>query len=297
MKTKIIPIVMFVVTSLWSYSQTFHSDLWVDSKHTFSYDHGISREHLTFVIDLINLKISIHSEKTFQESKNIDLIHLDSRIAIEEDGQHFRKSKYQIGYNGDLFFYIEDYRTIHSNLLMDKYNKVFGLEVIKNGETTSLIAVYITEKETAIKYSPNTLWCQYQQSYISDYRVEVVGENKTGDTKRNKVLIEIDTVNHYSSINNQNGKRFSFIREGITDFLGSKWKLRKYRYEDSPGDFLTILETETPVKVEDVLYNKIFNLTTKDTATNKRISSTDLYVGNSPKKDEGQNQYFEKPDE
>jgi hypothetical protein len=279
---------MFLLTFIFSYSQTFHSELQVDAVNNLNYTHGVMRETVTFTIDLIKLKFSITS--SFLSLQNLDLILLDARFDMDDNVQ-FKKSKYEIQNKGNslgMYLYIEDHKDVKDELIVGKYNKGFTIELIKDGKQTSLLGCYIKELDLPIKYDPKTLWCQYQP-YISNYRVESTGESEQGDIKRTKILIEIDSINHYFSINDQQRHKLTFIEKGEKEFLGNWWKFIKYRNEDYQSEFLTIYETDKPYNIGNSQYLKIFNFLTMDTSTNKKTSSTDLYISNSPDNDEDQN--------
>jgi hypothetical protein len=285
MKTKTFIIVFFLFTSILTYSQTFHSDIQIDAEKSWTYSHGINRESVTLIIDLIKSKFSITS--SFLTAQNLDLILLDARVENDENGQ-FKKSKYEIQNKGNsfgMYLYIEDNKNVKSELIVGKYNKGFALQLIKDGKQTSFLACYIKELDLLIKYDPKTFWCHYNKSYTSNYRVEGV---ETGEIKRTKVLIEIDTVNNYFSLNNQMGHKFTFVSKGESKFLERIWKFNKYQIEGSEGEFLFIFETDPPLTVENSLYYKIYSIKTIDPSTNKITSNIDLFVSNSPETDEGQ---------
>ena len=275
MKTKTLLIALFLIECIVSNSQTYHSNLWVDRERTFSYDQGISREPLTFVVDLIKLKLSMHSEKKdFLNFQNLNLNHIDSWIEIGEDGQPFRKSKYEIGTTGKLFYYIEDYRTEQSTPL-GKYKICFGIQDSEDGVTKSELAIYINEKQTPIKYNPKTIWANYQ-TFVSNYRVEGVEkiEGKTSD-----ITIGIDLINNCLSLGRMEGGKFTFIKNDIIVFKDRHWRYSKYLLE-SQVDFLEIFEADTAIEQDNHNYSKVFVFSKQDTLTKKVIDKIQFCVDN-----------------
>jgi D-Tyr-tRNAtyr deacylase len=288
MKTITFFIALFLFSGIVSKSQTYHSDIQVDSKNTFNISRGISRGNITFVIDLVKLKFSIKS--SFLTLENRDITHLDSRVMFDENGQRLLRSKYQV--TDGFYLYIEEYKTEQSNLLV-KFNKVFGLELISDGVTKSFMACYITERQPTIKYDTKIPFANYQQ-YISNYRIEVDEAEKV-EYKRTDVLIEIDTVSQFVSFNNQARRKLTFIKRGETEYLGGLWKFTKNQIEESEVEFLNIFKTEIPVKIGNLYYDKIYTIETIDLISSKTTSSLSLFVSTSAAQKEGQ-QYFEEPD-
>jgi hypothetical protein len=223
---------------------------------------------------------------TFQ---NYDLILWDARVANDDKGQRYSKSKYEVLNNGSpfgLYLYIEDFKNVKSEMIVGSYNKSFTLELQKEGKQTLLLGCIIKELDLPIKYDPKTIWCHYYNSYTSNYRLEGVDNI---ETKRTKVVIDIDTVNNYFSLNSYKSWRLTFIEKGETEYLGNLWRYSKNQFGESANDFLTIYDTDVPVTVDNIRCKKIFSITTIDPSTKKKTFENVYYVDTSPTTDEEKN--------
>jgi hypothetical protein len=285
MKTITFFIALFLFSGIVSKAQTYHSSLQIDAEKTFNISKGISRENITFTVDLLKLKFSIKSSFLTFEDKYIT--HLDSRFEINKNGERVLRSEYKVieGFN----LYIEEYTSEQSEIIV-KYSKIFALELMSDGVRKSFMVCYITERQPSIKYDPNTPFANYQ-IYKSDYRVEGV-ENL--ETKRTEVIIKIDTTNNYFALNGQRRYGYTYVKSGEITFLEKQWNFNKYQLEGSGNEFLTIYSTETPANRNVSLYNKIIVIETVDLTSNKTTSKAEMYVNTSPPINNGQ--YYEEPD-
>lgn len=279
MKTNILVCSVVLLTSLSSFSQTFHSDVQIDPEKAWTYSKGISRERLTFIVDLIKNELSVPSLNI----TNAKIQLLDSRVIPDEKGK-FKKSKYSFWKSNTSvgYFYIEDYAIVRNELIIGKFNKSFTLQLIKDGKQTSLLACSIKETDLPIKYNPKTTWCQYNQSFNTNYNITYhpLTENQNGEWKRSSVIFEFDTINQYLSINNNPGLKLEFVKEGTVEYAGGHWNYEKYKIDDFNN--IRILRTDSAVIVDDEKYNLVLITAWLDDDKQKEKELVYFFTNTSP---------------